>query len=206
MWYEFANKITLSNFVQIIGYIKCYCLSSPTPIKSSGNFSKYICQKICGWITGLKTILGIKKATFLKVVSKPIIFFKFFIDFTHHRKRNNRAIAFSYTSLSNILKYRVYRDDLPTIWKQDSFRQILKSFINMYESSGLQFFINSTRKQSEPDAFKESRSVMTFLTKLGVSGILCSFRLVLGGKTDKEIPISVRLEFLEKISVNKFVL
>ena len=33
---------------------------------------------------------------------------------------------------------------------------------------------------------------------LGVTEILCSLRLVLEGKTDKEIPESSRLEFLEK--------
>ena len=38
---------------------------------------------------------------------------------------------------------------------------------------------------------------MTFLTILGVTEILCSFRLVLEAKTGKEIPESSRLEFLE---------
>ena len=47
---------------------------------------------------------------------------------------------------------------------------------------------------------------MTFLTILGVTEILCSFRLVLEGKTGKEIPKSSRLEFLEKFSVNNFAL
>ena len=46
---------------------------------------------------------------------------------------------------------------------------------------------------------------MTFLTILGVTEI-CSFRLVLEGKTGKEIPESSRLEFLEKFSVNNFAL
>ena len=41
---------------------------------------------------------------------------------------------------------------------------------------------------------------MTFLIILGVTEILCSFRLVLAGKTGKEIPQSSRLEFLEKFS------
>ena len=41
---------------------------------------------------------------------------------------------------------------------------------------------------------------MTFLTILGVTEILRSFRLVLEGKTGKEIPESSRLEFLEKFS------
>ena len=47
---------------------------------------------------------------------------------------------------------------------------------------------------------------MTFLTILGVAEILCSFKLVLEGKTGKEIPESSRLEFLEKFSGNNFAL
>ena len=35
---------------------------------------------------------------------------------------------------------------------------------------------------------------------------ICSFRLVLEGKTDKEIPESSRLEFLEKFLGNSFAL
>ena len=46
---------------------------------------------------------------------------------------------------------------------------------------------------------------MTFLTILGVTEI-CSFKLVLEGKTGKEIPESSRLEFFEKFSVNNFAL
>ena len=46
---------------------------------------------------------------------------------------------------------------------------------------------------------------MTFLTLLGVAEI-CSRRLVLEGKTGKEIPETSRLEFLEKFSVNNFAL
>ena len=47
---------------------------------------------------------------------------------------------------------------------------------------------------------------MTFLTILGVTEILCCFRLVLEGKTGKEIPESSRLEFLETFSANDFAL
>ena len=47
---------------------------------------------------------------------------------------------------------------------------------------------------------------MTFLTILGVIELLCSFRLVLEGKTGKEIPESSGLEFLEKFSANNFTL
>ena len=39
---------------------------------------------------------------------------------------------------------------------------------------------------------------------MGVTEISCSLRLVLEGKTGKEIPESSRLEFLENFSVNNF--
>ena len=44
------------------------------------------------------------------------------------------------------------------------------------------------------------------LTILGVTEILYSFRLVLEGKTGKEIPKSSRLEFVEKFLANNFAL
>ena len=47
---------------------------------------------------------------------------------------------------------------------------------------------------------------MTFLTILGDMEILCSFRLVLEGKTPKEIPESSILEFLEIFLANNFAL
>ena len=47
---------------------------------------------------------------------------------------------------------------------------------------------------------------MTFLTILGIMEILCSFRLVLEGKTGKELPESSRLEFSEKFLANNFAL
>ena len=47
---------------------------------------------------------------------------------------------------------------------------------------------------------------MTFLTILGVTEISCSFKLVLEGKTCKEITESSRLEFIEKFSASNFAL
>ena len=79
--------------------------------------------------------------------------------------------------------------------KKTLFRQVLKSSASMYESLGSQFYRTTTRMQSGPDAFDDSRFVMTFLTTLGGMEILRSFRLVLEGKTGKEIPESVRVEF-----------
>ena len=76
----------------------------------------------------------------------------------------------------------------------------------MSESSGSQFFRTTTGIQSGLDAFDKSRFIMTFLIILGDTEILCSFKLVLEGKTGKEIPESSRLEFLKKFSGNNFAL
>ena len=76
----------------------------------------------------------------------------------------------------------------------------------MSESSGSQFFRANTGMQSGPDAFDESRLLITFLTILEVTEILCSFKLVLEEKIGKEIPELSRLEFSEKFVINNFVL
>ena len=76
----------------------------------------------------------------------------------------------------------------------------------MCESSGSHFFRTTTGIQSGPGAFDESRFIMTFLTILGVMDVLCSFRLVLEGKTGKEISESSRFEFLEKFLANNSAL
>ena len=47
---------------------------------------------------------------------------------------------------------------------------------------------------------------MTFLTILEVTEILCTFKLVLEGKTGKEILESSRLDILENFSANNFAL
>ena len=60
--------------------------------------------------------------------------------------------------------------------------------------------------QSGPDAFDKSRFIMTSLTILGDTEILCSFSLVLLGKTGKEIPEFSRLEFVETFLANNSAL
>ena len=63
----------------------------------------------------------------------------------------------------------------------------------------MQFIITTTGIQSRLDIFDESMFVMTFLAFLGVTEILCSFRLVLEERTGKEIPKS-------KFPTNSFAL
>ena len=123
------------------------------------------------------------------MINNPTIY-KFFKDFTNHRKK------------SKFLNTGTTNETFQQSGKQDSFRHILKSSASVYECSGSQFFRTTTGIQSGPDAFDESRFIMT----LGVMEILCSFTLVLEGKTGKEIPVSSRLEFLEKFLASNFAL
>ena len=81
--------------------------------------------------------------------------------------------------------------------EKDSFRQISRSLASMHESSGSHFLRTTTGIQSEPDAFNNSRLIMTFLTNLGFLWILNSFRLVIEGETDIEIFESSTFEFLK---------
>ena len=68
----------------------------------------------------------------------------------------------------------------------------------MYESSGSQFFRTTTGIQSGPDPFDKSRFIMTYFT-------ICYRNIMqFQGKTGKEIPESLRLEFLQKFSANNF--
>ena len=90
--------------------------------------------------------------------------------------------------------------------KQDSFRHRLKSSASTYESPGSPFLRITTGIQSGPDAFDESRFVITFSTILRVMKILYSFRLVLKGKTGKEMAKSSILKFVEKFLANNLAL
>ena len=137
--------------------------------------------------------------------NNPIIY-KFFKDFTNHRKKTNRVVVFSSGPFPNILNTGTKDETFQQSGKQDSFRHLLKSSASMYESSGSQFFRTTPGIQSGSDAFDESRFVLIFLTILGVMEVLCSFRLVLEGKTGKDIPESSRFEFLEKLLANNFTL
>ena len=121
-----------------------------------------------------------------------------FKDFTNHRKKTNREVVFSSRPSPTFLNTGTTDETFQQSGKKDSFRQILKSLASMYESSGSEFFRTTTWIQSGPDAFDEPRFDMTFLIILGVMEILCSFRLVLEGKTGKEIP-EIKIRVLGKV-------
>ena len=113
-----------------------------------------------------------KKVILFEVINKRIIY-RFFRVFTNNRK-----------PLPNIFKYRSTDGTFfQQFGKKDSFRHILKSSASMHESSDSHFFGIITGIKSGLDAFDKSWLVMTFLTNLGVTGILRIFRLVLEGRS-----------------------
>ena len=69
----------------------------------------------------------------------------------------------------------------------------------LVEEFSSQFFRTTTGIQSGLDTVDESGFVVTFLTILGVTEILCSFSLVLVGKTGKEMPESSRSDLFKKM-------
>ena len=77
---------------------------------------------------------------------------------------------------SNNLKNKILLD---TYWR------VHLEFI--YETSGSRLFTTTTGTQSGAGVFGKSRLVMTFLTNLEVTEILCDFRLVLEERTGQEI-------------------
>ena len=99
---KFVKKTSMPNSVKSLGYIKCHSSSSPRPVKSPSNSIRYNCEKISSWLRRPKTILEIrKKTTFLLVINNPIIY-KFFIDFTNHRKKTKQVVVFSSTPSHNL--------------------------------------------------------------------------------------------------------
>ena len=88
------------------------------------------------------------------------------------------------------------------------------SSASIYESLGSQFlqttvitdFRTTIGIKLGLNAFDELKVHYEFLTILGVTEILCSFRLVLEGKTGNELSESSRLEFLETFLANNFAL
>ena len=120
-----------------LGYINCYSLSNPRPVKSPSNCARHNCQKICSWLWKPKTILEIrKKGTILWVINNPIIY------------------KFSKTLLTTERRptgWWFLTVDLSRIWKQDAFRQILKIRLKLFKTT------------TGIDIFNESRFDMTFI-------------------------------------------
>ena len=126
------------------------------------------------------------------MINNPIIY-KFFRDLF-----SERVVGFSCRPFPNILKYREHQWNLPTIWKTRALQTLIEEFSilrkNVQNCSSLEPPLEYN--QDHIPGFDKSRFVMIYLTILRVKEILCSFRLLLEGKTYKAIPESSRLEFL----------
>ena len=101
-----------------------------------------------------------------------LIIYKFSRDFTNHRKKTNRTVVLA-VDLSITFSTSGTTDRTSQYsGKQDSFRHILISSANTYESSGSKFFKTITGIQFGPNVIEESWLVMTFFSNLGIARIL----------------------------------
>ena len=80
------------------------------------------------------------------VVNKPIIY-RFFKDFSKHRKKTNREVVLTVDLSAAFLSTETTNETFQQSGKEDSFRHILKveRAASMYEISGSQFFRTTTR-------------------------------------------------------------
>ena len=86
---------------------------------------------------------------------------------------------------------------IPTVWKTRPLQTNIEKLSYYVLKFELTVFLRTTNGvQSRPDALDESWFAMTFLTILGLTETLYSFRLVLEGKAGKAIPESSKLESL----------
>ena len=105
---------------------------------------------------------------------------------TNYRKKTNRVVVFSFRPFPDNFKYREHRWNLPTIWKTRHLHTYWRAqlvFSKVQAHSSLEPPLESGPSES---GLEKST---TFLT-ISVTEILCSFRLVLDGKTRKETPES----------------
>ena len=108
--------------------LKSLYISRPGSIKSLSYFIRSNCQNLCSWLRKAETKLGVRKETTCLVAINKLIIQKFFKDSTKGRKKTNRVATFSCRPLSNILKYRDHKWDLPIIWKTRFFQTHVKDF------------------------------------------------------------------------------
>ena len=68
-----------------------------------------------------------KKVHIYLVINNPIIY-KFFKDFSNHRKKTNRAVVFSKRPFASIQQYREHQWNLPTMWKTRLLKTLIEEF------------------------------------------------------------------------------
>ena len=115
-------------------------------------------------------------------------------------------VFFSSRPFPNIPKCRDHQWDLPTIWKtrlSNTYWRFQLVCMKVQAHSPLEPPLEYNQDQMP---LMNQGSLWLFLTILGVTEILSSLRLVLEGKTSKEIPESSRLEFFKEFLGNNFAL
>ena len=133
------------------------------------------------------------------------IIYKFFKDFTNHRKKTNNAVVFSSRPFPTFLNTGTINETFQPSGKQDYFRYIVNSSDSMYKSSDSQFFTNITGIKSRPKNLMNQGCYVLF-NQFGSYRNIIQFKISYRRETGKEILDSWRLEFFKKFLTNNFAL
>ena len=128
-----------------------------------------------------------KKAKYLKVI-KNLIIYKFFKEFINHKKKTNRAVAFSCRCIPNILKYCDHGLNFPKIRRPRFIETQIEKFswyIWTFSFTVLQNYHWSKMKTRNLRVIKVGYGP----TNLRVKGISCSFSLGIKGKEENVINV-----------------
>ena len=191
----------MPNPVKSLGCI--YSSNSPRPVKGSSNAIRYNCQKIRSWSRRPKSIPKIRKnATYLKVINDPIIF-KFFNEFTNHRKKTNRAvfIPLPYLLTSGLMQDVAYgiRDlkynsvevkTTPIIILKAKHSHVITSDIQKYNMSQFQHLSGKTLLRLMLDIMLFQRHGLADLDDITADRIVSHF-------CKKGYPKSLRQKFID---------
>ena len=123
---KFVKKTIMPNLGKSLGYVKCYSSSSWRPVKIPSNLSDTTVRKSAVDWENLKPYWKSEKGHIS--LDDQQSYFKFFKDFTNHRKKTNRVVVLSSRPFPNILKDRDHQRNLPTIWKTRLLETLIEEF------------------------------------------------------------------------------
>ena len=160
---KFGKRNNIPNRAKSLEWIKCYSSSSPTSILKTPKILSNAPAKRSAVEEDLKSHSKAEKRLHFWSNQQPY-FFKCFSKIQPTIVKLTGRY-FAALDLSQIFLNTGTRDGtFQQPEKHDSFKHILNISANMYESSGSRFFRTTTGIYSRQGAFKESRSVIAFLT------------------------------------------
>ena len=126
-----------------------------------------------------------QKVKFLKVINNLIIY-KYNQESINHKKKTNRVVVFSCRCVPNILKcyHHSLNQEIKTHWDTNWKIQLIHMKFQFHSSSELPLEHNENQKPASNQIW-----LWSYLTKLSVKRISCSFSLGIKGREDNVINV-----------------